>query len=265
MLYQSRKPTPVLAPWVESYWQVQLDAGPTPKSEIILPNGKIEMIFALDGNYTVVNRQTNKVHQAWLSGVQHEPLNISYKGKSNLIGIRFHTYGLFPFLRIPVNETVNAVEPLKDITGKLYEQLFESISHANSTAEVFSILDLFLVRNIDHDKVKQFKLMSEITRQLNVLPEQPISQLADRMGISQRHLGRICHDHMGVTPKLLARIFRFEKSFSYLYLQKDEEDFKALIDLGFYDQSHFIKEFKRFSGMTPEQYKKRAVESNNFL
>ncbi|MGD6777268.1 AraC family transcriptional regulator [Sutcliffiella horikoshii] len=265
MFYQSSKPNPVLAPWVDSYWQVQLDAGPTPKSETILPNGKIEMIFALHGDYTVVNRQTNKIHQAWLSGIQHEPLHISYKGKSNLIGIRFHTYGLFPFLRIPVNETVNAVEPLTDVIGKLYEQLYESISQATSSVEVFSIINLFLLRNLDHDKVKQLKLMEEITRQLNLRPEQPISQLADRMGVSQRHLGRVCHDYMGVTPKLLARIFRFEKSFSHLYSQKEEEDFKALIDLGFYDQSHFIKEFKRFSGMTPAEYKKRAVESNNFL
>lgn len=265
MLYQSSKPNPVLAPWVESYWSVQLDAGPIPKSETILPNGNIEMIFALDGNYTVVNRQTNKVHQAWLSGIQHQPLNISYNGKSNLIGIRFHPYGLFPFLRLPVNETVNAVEPLIDVTGKLYEQLYERISQAASTVEVFSILDLFLLRAMDHDKVRQFKLMREITLQLKVQPEQPISKLAEGLGVSQRHLGRVCHDHIGVTPKLLARIFRFEKSFSYLYSQKDEENFKALIDLGFYDQSHFIKEFKRFSGMTPEEYKKRAVASNNFL
>lgn len=265
MLYQSSKPNPVLAPWVESYWRVQLDAGTTPKNETILPNGKIEMIFALQGNYKVTNRQTTNIHQAWLSGIQHQPLNITYNGKSNLIGIRFHPYGLFPFLRLPVNETVNAVEPLTDVTGKLYEQLYESISQATSALEVFSILDLFLIRTMDHDKVRQIKLLREITRQLKVQPEQPISKLAEGLSVSQRHLGRVCHDHIGVTPKLMARVYRFEKSFSHLYSQKEEDDFKALIDLGFYDQSHFIKEFKRFSGMTPEEYKKRAVASNNFL
>ncbi|KMJ58056.1 hypothetical protein AB685_14680 [Bacillus sp. LL01] len=254
MLYRTRKPSPILVPWVEAFWHVQLDAGPIPKRETILPNGKIEMIFAIDGNYTVVNRQTNRMKQSWLSGIQHEPLHISYHGRSNLIGIRFHPNGLFPFLNLPVSETVNVVEPLNEIIGKVYDELFESIYQATSTERIFSNLDQFLVKSMDHSKVKQIKLMMEITRYLKTHPEQSISLLADKLGVSQRHLGRVCHDHLGMTPKLLARIFRFEKSFSHLYSQSDEEDFRSLIDLGFYDQSHFIKEFKRFSGMTPEEY-----------
>ncbi|WP_152443633.1 helix-turn-helix domain-containing protein [Bacillus sp. THAF10] len=259
------KPTAALSPWVECYWQVQFESGLNVKEETILPNGKVEMIFALQGNYQVVNRKTKHVKEAWLSGLQLEPLHIEYSGTSNLVGIRFKPYGLFPFLTIPICETANFVEPCSDIFGSVYQQLYDVLLQLNHESYIGQSIDHFLLNLINEMKTKQYKLMKEISSQLQKNSNQAISDLALNLGYTERHLTRLCRDQFGVSPKMIARIFRFERALSNLFGCPDAPNVNRAIELGFYDQSHFLKEFKRFSGMTPEVYKQKAKNASNFL
>lgn len=113
------------------------------------------MIFALEGQYKVMNRKTHAVKEAWLSGIHHDPLKINYYGKSNLVGFRFQPYGLFPFLSIPIYETVNEVEPLRTIWGGFYDELFEKISNKTKVENVFPLIDSLLLRKINEQKISQ--------------------------------------------------------------------------------------------------------------
>ena len=265
MKFEIRQPTKLLCPWIECYWNVQLNIGENPKSEIILPNGKIKMIFALEGNYQVINRRTHKMNQAWLSGIHHEPLEIKYNGKSNLIGVRFYPHGIFPFLNIPIHETVNQVENLNSIWGMFQEEIFETVCMIKEPEKIYPALDQLLIKKISERKTNQHQTIENIVKHIKTKPNQSIPELASSLGYTQRHLNRLFKDHTGINPKLLGQIFRFEKAYSYLHGHSEEEITNLISILGYYDQSHFNKEFKRFSGMTPSEYKKRAVESNNFL
>ncbi|WP_223700940.1 AraC family transcriptional regulator [Sutcliffiella deserti] len=265
MIYQIKKPSIHLLPWIENYWQVQLHTGEFMKNETILPNGKIEMIFALEGNYKVGNRKTYSVKHSWLSGIQHEPLHIQYNGASNLIGIRFHPHGLFPFLPIPINETINQVEPLSLLLGELANEIYENLCESKSIAEVFNKLDRYLISRISSKKEKQHSVVQQGINYLKKHPTTSFSNLAFQLGYSDRHFNRIFKDQTGISPKLMARIFRFEQSCLRLFDQKELEGSSFVQELGYYDQSHFIKEFKRFSGMTPMEYQKVAKHSNNFI
>src|SRR4051812_33321215 len=118
-----KQPNKLLKPWIECYWYVEFK-DVAKKTETILPNGKIELIFALEGNYKVINRKTHKVKQAWISGIHHEPLHIQYSGNSNLVGVRFYPYGIFPFFHIPIHETVNQVENLKAFWGTFQDEIY---------------------------------------------------------------------------------------------------------------------------------------------
>ncbi|MGF3104818.1 AraC family transcriptional regulator [Rossellomorea sp. DUT-2] len=265
MKFEVRKPDTDLRPWVECYWNVELNTGPNDKTELILPNGKIEMIFALEGNYKMMNRRTRSVNQSWLSGCHYEPLEINYRGKSNLIGIRFYPHGIFPFLEIPIGETVNQVDPLHSIWGVFQKEMYEALYMVKENAEIYPLLDQFLIRKISEEKTRQYKVITGNINQLKVNPNQSIPTLADSLGFTQRHLTRIFHDHTGVNPKLLAQVYRFEKAYSSLYSHSHNDVADLISQLGYYDQSHFNKEFKRFSGMSPGEYKRRASGSDNFL
>ncbi|MBM7095412.1 AraC family transcriptional regulator [Bacillus sp. H-16] len=262
-----KQPHPALAPWVESYWSVDLDQGNKQKQETILPNGKVEMIFALKGNYNVTNRKTRQVKEAWLSGIHHEPLKIEYVGQSSLIGVRFYPQGLFPFFNLPIHETVNAVENLSDYWGTFYEQLYEQIASARNNDEIFTLLDTFLLLKLNEQKTKSHVVLTALIDKIRGEPLLSLKDLALLMGFSQRHVSRICKDHAGVSPKVLAQIYRFERACSHLYTHSDSSmDVSTVIErLGYYDQSHFNKEFKRFSGMTPKEYRSRAIAAQNFL
>ncbi|WP_078381720.1 helix-turn-helix domain-containing protein [Sutcliffiella halmapala] len=265
MNYHIKKPIKLLQPWIECYWQVQLNTGDFAKKETILPNGKIEMIFALEGNYQVGNRKTYRMKQAWLSGIQREPLHIAYKGVSNLIGVRFYPNGLFPFLPIPISETINEVEPLSLLWGSFADEVFESLCSTDNIEEIFTKLDYYLLYKLSPRKEANHQLVKTIIREQQIQPSIMISELASKFGYSERQLNRIFKDQTGISPKIIAQIYRFEKSSMFLFKHAINEDSNDLLDLGYYDQSHFIKEFKRFSGMTPEEYKRKAIVSNNFL
>lgn len=258
-------PDKPLQPWVECYWHVQLYTGMEGKRETIMPNGKVEMIFALEGDYRVGNRRTYRMKHAWLSGLQEEPLHIEYSGASNLIGIRFHPSGLFPFLQIPISETANEVEPLEMIWGSFADEIFESLSETGTIEDIFSKLDVFLHRKIIPAKENQHSVIKKVIDEICFRQAHSFSLIAEEMGYSERHLNRLFKDMTGISPKLMARIFRFEKASKQLFKGTDSGNAADFLELGYYDQSHFIREFKRFSGMTPGEYKKKAIVSNNFL
>lgn len=265
MKVEVRQPIKLLRPWIECYWNVKLTTGIKPKHEIILPNGKIEMIFALEGNYQVINRKTHRMKQAWLSGMHHEPLEIHYHGKSNLVGIRFYPHGIFPFLDIPVQETVNQVENLHLIWGRFQDEIFEALCTIKDQREIYPTLDQLLISKISERKTRQHQVLLHILEKIKKNPQQSIPELASSLGFTQRHLNRLFKDHTGINPKLFSQISRFEQAYSYLHSHEEVDISNLVAALGYYDQSHFNNEFKRFAGMTPSEYKNRAIDSSNFL
>eukprot|EP00130_Batrachochytrium_dendrobatidis_P008278 XP_006683153.1 hypothetical protein BATDEDRAFT_28718 [Batrachochytrium dendrobatidis JAM81] len=228
MKFEMRQPAKLLRPWIECYWNVELNIGANPKKELILPNGKIEMIFALEG-------------------------------------IRFYPHGIFPFLDIPIHETVNQVENLHTIWGVFQEEVYETLCMLKETEKIYSTLNQLLINKISEKKTTQHQMIKHIVRHIKSKPNQSIPELVTSLGFTQRHLNRLFKDHTGINPKLLGQIFRFEKACSYLHTYTNEDTSTIASALGYYDQSHFNREFKRFSGMTPFEYKKRAIDSTNFL
>jgi AraC-like DNA-binding protein len=265
MKFIIRKPHLLLRPWIECFWNVEHTLGQAGRSETILPNGKIEIIFALQGDYRIQNQKEMKVEHAWISGIHHSPLHIRYKGHSNLIGIRFLPNGLFPFLEIPVHETVNQVEHLSLHWGVFCEEILETLSQASSIEDIFILLDHFLIQKVNRNKTQQSPAIAHAIQSIKHHPEIKLSNLAETLGFTQRHFNRMFKDQTGINPKMLSQLFRFEKAFSLLFKRSDHEMTQLALEIGYYDQAHFIKDFKKFSGMTPKEYKKRAVETNNFL
>lgn len=259
-----KQPSKLLRPWVECYRNVEFQHV-AEKTETILPNGKIELIFALEGNYKVINRKTHKMNQAWISGIHHEPLHIHYGGDSNLIGIRFYPHGIFPFFHIPIHETVNQVENLLEFWGSFQDEIYEALSKAKGKEQIYTLLDQFLIRKMTESKIKHHQMITSVISQIKREQAVSIPAIASSLGFTQRHFNRLFKDQTGINPKLLGQIFRFEKAFNYLYNHPSHDILDLVSVLGYYDQAHFNKEFKRFSGMTPGEYSKKALEASNFL
>jgi AraC-like DNA-binding protein len=87
--------------------------------------------------------------------------------------------------------------------------------------------------------------------------------LARETGYSRKHLNELFERHVGLTPKTLARVQRFQRALAALRCERPRAASEIALACGYYDQSHFIREFERFSGMSPRAFLRRAMPDPN--
>ena len=92
-----------------------------------------------------------------------------------------------------------------------------------------------------------------------------IKALSDKIGYSQKHFIHQFSSHVGLTPKGFLKVMRFQKGIKEIEIQREADWSRIAHESGFYDQSHFINEFKLFSGCTPSEYLRLKTENLNYL
>jgi AraC-like DNA-binding protein len=92
-----------------------------------------------------------------------------------------------------------------------------------------------------------------------------IKAISDKVGYSQKHTIKLFKENVGVTPKEFLRVIRFQKAIQQIENQISVDWSQIAFDCGFYDQSHFIADFKRFSGFTPSEYINKKGDILNYI
>ena len=166
-----------------------------------------------------------------------------------LIGIRFHPGGTLPFLRLPLHEITDQVVELGSLSSKLERDLLHATSASSSLTDKVTAVEEFLTGELlsrKHDS-RMMKLAARIVDSGGLVP---IVQLANDAGISSRQLERRFLREVGIGPKLLGRIIRFQQVFRAVE-QCDAAWAAVAIDCGYYDQAHLIRDFHQFARQTP--------------
>jgi AraC-like DNA-binding protein len=86
-----------------------------------------------------------------------------------------------------------------------------------------------------------------------------MASLAEALGYSQKYLIAQFREHLGLPPKTLARVMRFESAVRTIRSEHRPDWAQIVVDCGYYDQAHLIREFKQFAGMTPGEYASRLL------
>ncbi|WP_186774478.1 helix-turn-helix domain-containing protein [Chitinophaga pinensis] len=156
---------------------------------------------------------------------------------------------------------------MTDLDSICKNHLSEQLLHADSTTERIALLNDFLTEQcLQHQQVN-----TEKTRYaLQLLQEGDttlsLQQLQQQLHITERSLERLFREQIGLSPKLISRITRFQKTLHALS-QPDADSLAAIAyKYDYSDQSHFIREFKTFSGTTPQQFRQQAgIGVENFV
>lgn len=183
-------------------------------------------------------------------GFHTQPRVIKHDGDINVVGISFRSYGFLPFVDISMKSIVNKIV---DLPLSIFRTDLESIKEMESSEDIFQTLETILHQHINNEIILKPKYV-EIFQNLN--PDiDDLASFCNQNTINQRQLERIFLKYVGVSPKLYLRTLRFQKSI-FPVINSNNRLTDVAYDNQYFDQNHFIKEFKRFSGNTPSIQRK---------
>lgn len=265
MIYREHIPGPELAPYVECFWELRNDAHDEhAPPERILPDGCFELVlnfgevfkrFHPDGTVELQPK-------ALMVGQMTRHVMIKPTGRIDLLGVRFHPGGAFPFFRFPQNEMTDRIFDIDAIVP--FSTIFSELLNHPSTSDRIKIIETWLCTAFRSGK-NDLRLTQWATQ--TILAHNGVVHLKSfqqTLGVSERQLERLFKNQVGLSPKMFARIIRFQSIFRAL--ESESADWLPLVyECGYYDQSHFLKDFKSFAGELPSSYFAKAYRMSELL
>lgn len=246
-----------LAPFVKCIWSQESDRVLFNSGrERILPDSCVELVIHFrDPFQTYFADGTSAFQpQGFVVGQMKRFLEIEPAGRIGLIAVRFRARGAYLFFQRPLNEVAAGIVELEYIWKERARELTEHIALAGGMKERVRIIQEallgLLAKNGHYDRTvdRCLQLIDANRGQLNV------AQLADHLGISNRHLSRRFQHLVGLSPKGYARVSRFLHVLSLLADSSPHTLTETALACGYFDQSHFNHEFREMAGMAPGEF-----------
>ncbi len=243
--------------FIESIFHFK-DFTPDHSIERVVPTGHLFIIFELDNiprhTYDNVTLTSNGTYsKVWISGMHKNYLSISAHQNSEMFVIQFKPYGAFPFFHSSIDQLNDQVIAAENIFGNEILELRTLLLQKATSAEKFMIADQWLRTRYDVHKAPG----SELLHTISEFATQPIANhnsIVEAYPKTQKHLISQFKKFCGLTPKVFHRIIRFNEILQLIHSQQKIEWSQIAYQCGYTDQSHFIKEFKEFSGFNPQEF-----------
>lgn len=264
MHFETHSPEASIAPYIESIFHFK-GFIPDHTLERVIPTGHLFLLFALDGKtrhtYDPETHQPSaEFHTAWLSGMHREHLTISAHENSEMFVIQFKCFGSHPFLHVSCDQFNDQVV-LGDsiLNGDLFT-LHSQLLTGTTSADKFMVAEQWLLQRFSAEQTPPVELVSFIEA-LQAEPFVKISSLIEEYPTSHKHLLSQCKQFIGLTPKALQRILRFNTILAKIQQKQSINWAEVAYECGYSDQPHFIREFQKFSGMKPEEFIGKAFQT----
>ena len=267
-IFDFYKPKPPLSKFVDSFW---LYDGHAPEQKIgsILPTGTLELVINLRQNelrFYDAERPENcsRFSGAIVSGAHGRGLTPIEE--TFIMGVHFKPGGAFPFLGLPADDLVDTHVDLETLWGLSAGLLRERLCEARTSAERFQLLQETLLSRLWNGVENHYAVSTALEMFAKNQARPTVREVGKYLGLSQRRFIQVFKTEVGVTPKLFSRIQRFQQTRTFIQHNPAIKWADLAVDLGYFDQSHLIREFLEFSGLTPTDYLKlRSLLSNTSL
>ena len=266
--YHQYLPSPLLSGFVECYWTLRSPGKGADSIQRLIPGGRVELIFNLGDRFhwqfpgmeaqslacgrIKVMGQRNKISFAWQEGNPH------------LIGVRFKPGGLAAFSKVPVSEILNQLLPAEYLFGYSVHDCIARLQGSVLDENQIKLLDEFLAKAIRYEPA-QWSLVSSTVNFMRTSPDNiSIGEICRENQACYKKLERKFLQIVGYTPKNYYRIIRFNRAIREMAFRKNSLT-SIGYECGFYDQAHFIKDFRLFTGTTPSLFRKEDHFMADFL
>lgn len=268
MEFKHFSPSEILQPYVKHYYLFESDAD-ADFADTVFPSGDMEMIFNLgegvweasvDGQY-----RANPKIELW--GQITKPLHVRARGRHTMIGIRFLPHSAAYFLNEEMGIFNDQVLDLSYIIGNPVKTLHGQLLENKDMKVRINLIENFLIKRL----VSNERKMGRIDRAGSILQtiksnysERNLGLIAVEHNVTPRYLHKLIHECTGLSPKSFGKISRFQQSLKMM--SGNPQALTAIAyNCGYFDQSHFIRDFKSFTGLTPSAYLDTVTPFSNLL
>lgn len=253
MIYRTHLPAPPLARFVDYLWY--LSDAPTHARERIVPSGTLELVINLHEDKFRIYEPAHPdrcrtLPGAMVSGAYGGSFGIDTREHASIIGVHFKPGRAAPILGVPAGELTDLHVDLGTLWGSLAAELRERLCEAASPDVRFRILEAALAARLSSSD----PLPDAMGVAVECLDHAGVGvrEVATHLHFSHRRFIEVFTAGVGLTPKVFARVRRFQRAMSQAMREPVPDWAMLALDCGYYDQSHMNRDFVEFSGFPPQ-------------
>jgi AraC-like DNA-binding protein len=247
-------PSAALRPYLEFYRFIQFENDKEFTAVLRdYPKTAMDMVFCFDGHVQIKLHDGKVLTLDSHTFIGHfdQAYEVLMRGSLTLFHIRFKANGVYPLSSLALRKVVNGCVPLADFMGEMKQyHLYERLALAATMKEKVQVMENFLTPYYQgeqlHHRLDYGLRLIEQSKGLIA-----VKQLAEGLNTNYKSLDRWFNKKVGLNPKRFLQITRFKHILLELEKHNQPDWIQLVVDFGFYDQAHFIKEFKQFAGAVP--------------
>jgi AraC-like DNA-binding protein len=252
MILRTYIPQTPLSMFVEYFWYVQ-GYNPTHSRELTFPDGSVEVVIDLgDDTIRLFNREGSELifGSSIVCGPHSEYFVIDTANESRVIGIHFKPGGIHPFLKDSLDKILNTHLSLDILWGSRAGEIRDELLASSLPEVMFRVLE----RRLLSLAFRPLEQHPAVEYALNELRRSQVAKIIEHIGMSHRRFNQMFKEEVGMAPKQLSRIYRFQEAMRLIGNGGNIAWADIAMACGYYDQAHFIKDFQSFSGINPSNY-----------
>lgn len=249
-------PTEILKKYIKGYYIVEINK----HSEYmpwqrVFPTGSISLVFHYGSPSKFKEKEADEYIEPNLiiCGQQTFYYDLSLSGKTGMIIIAFKPYGANTFFNFPVSNLLNRNLSMHDLYVNQSDELEDKLLNLKNNKERITLLENFLI-----DKITENIYFERIKHATEIIKSSKghvkIQTLAQEVCFGIKQFERVFSVHIGLNPKKYLSIVRFQNVMQMKQNNYNANYIQLAFDNGYYDQSHFIRDFKSFTGVTPRVF-----------
>jgi len=225
--------------------------------ERVIPTENVQLMFHYKNPFVVLHPFNTVVKQprSILSGLTDTFSDVSTNGEAGVVFISFYPLGACHFFLFPLSEVENQSVDLSDVIGKEIPQIEEMLFQKKTLAGKVSVIENFLLKHFSpipsYDNLLLEKGLEIIK---NCKGQTTAKSLSDNLSVTSKSLERKFSQYLGKTTKQVIKLVRFQEILMDISMNKNMPLTEYAYRNGYFDQSHFIRDFKSYSGYTPKEF-----------
>jgi AraC-like DNA-binding protein len=241
-VYLEYSPSPRLNPFVASYWSLQVSEIKEPENYRVLPDGCIDLIF------DNISRPSGVI-----VGSMTKSVSVTLQPNAKYFGVRFRPGGASSFLNISLKEIADTQLKLEDVWRNAYSE-FSSVMDNKQVKRQIETVENLLEKQLSNNAIGNRKVQAAIALLNAHDGNYSVNMLSKTLEISRQHLNRIFTEAVGLNLKMFSRIVRLQAALKCARRAPVNDWALFALENGYYDQAHFISDFKDLTGVTPTNF-----------